>query len=81
MHKEGGKAGRIGDCSERAWSSIVGIDSILSWSASGFVEITAIERLLPVHEAQLIRIPEAGGTRTGLLVNSTQRHYSTVHAV
>ena len=41
------------------------------------IEIKAVERLLPVHEAQLITYLKLAGIRTGLLVNfhaETLRH-------
>jgi GxxExxY protein len=33
------------------------------------VELKAVERLLPVHEAQLLTYLKLGGFRTGLLLN------------
>ncbi len=52
-----------------ARSSTAAIDSIFVVRGELIVEIKAVERVLPVHEAQLIRCLKRTGIRTGLLVN------------
>jgi GxxExxY protein len=37
------------------------------------IELKAVEKILPIHEAHLIRYPRLSGIRRGLLINSNVR--------
>ncbi|HWQ32150.1 MAG TPA: GxxExxY protein [Blastocatellia bacterium] len=38
------------------------------------VEVKAVERLLPIHEAQLLSYPKLSGRKVGLLINFNVEH-------
>jgi hypothetical protein len=66
VEQEGGKAGRFGDGSEIVIGACI---EDLVVDGALVVEIKAVDRLMPIHQAQVLTYLRLTGLRVGLLVN------------
>ena len=69
MEQEGRKVGRFEDGSADVIGAMIEVHRCLVVGAGILVELKAVERLLPIHEAQVVTYLRLARLSVGLLVN------------